>query len=196
MNIYPQTAIHVSPDLIAVAEHACHRGCVVYPIQGLGYVMEGKPLLVGAAPDPTLAHAHSGHSTLQNLNWFSSLLEPIQSKVTDLEQSVKKGVVDLHNSLVTKDKAKKAASPVSSKPASFLTQWNHDVCKQFCQPVAASSPYVDQRCPNHCMQSNPTFKKLKDMDVPQARQDALEQLGYGQGGMEGGISTDPILILL
>ena len=41
-------------------------------------------------------------------------------------------------------------------------KWDHDVCIQFCQSIPNMRNYVDYRCPDHCMENHPDWRKISD----------------------------------
>ena len=39
-------------------------------------------------------------------------------------------------------------------------KWDEDVCTQFCQKVPGTQNRVDSRCPDHCMDKHPDWRRI------------------------------------
>ena len=88
--------------------------------------------------------------SLQNLGFFDSI-----------SNMAKSAVQKVHNKLLD-DKKNHKESPLDK----LNDSWNRNVCDNFCQRVPHFPPnYVNSKCPEHCMEANPTFKKVPFVNV-------------------------------
>ena len=58
----------------------------------------------------------------------------------------------------------------------FKKQWDHDICIQFCQAIPGMRNYVDQRCPDHCLEKHPDWRRITDYDQKEAKKKAEDNL--------------------